>query len=82
MSITMQRRIIHTTGVSLSTMLLLVVAQVVVQVTLYFQLTQLLVLFTAIFPLIALIWFSTCVHVRLGFEFHAFAAGASVSMEE
>jgi hypothetical protein len=55
MSVTMQKRILHTTGVSLSTMLLLVVAQVVVQVTLYFQLTQLLVLFTAIFPLIALI---------------------------
>ncbi len=55
MSANMQKRIIQTTGVSLSTMLLLVLAQIVVEITLYFQLTQLLVLFTAVFPLIALI---------------------------
>ena len=55
MSVTMQKRIIQTTGLSLSTMLLLAIAQVVVQVTLYFDLTQLLILFAAVFPVIALI---------------------------
>lgn len=55
MTVGMQKQIIRTTGVSLSTMLLLALAQAAVQVTLYFDLRQLLVLLAAIFPLIALI---------------------------
>jgi hypothetical protein len=55
MTVGMQKQIIRTTGVSLSTMLLLALAQAGVQVFLLFDLSQVLVLFSAVFPLIALL---------------------------
>lgn len=55
MTVGMQNQIIRTTGVSLSTMLLLALAQAAVQVALFFDLRHLPVLFSAVFPLIALL---------------------------
>lgn len=76
MTVGMQNQIIRTTGVSLSTMLLLALAQAGVQVALFFDLSHQPVLFSAVFPLIALLCGLLC-KILAGSLWSAVAASAA-----